>query len=161
MIYKTLVLTGLRKGELASITVGQCVLDSDPPCLILSAADAKNREGSTIPLRADLADDLRQWLDDKATAVLDAAREAPAVQFDSKHQKHGKRNASDSTGREGQNCLPLTRLPFGLPADTRLFNLPRIWLGCWNKTFCAGSTSGRTRPGGLTHALRSSFLEPP
>ena len=29
LIYKTLVLTGLRKGELASITVGQVVLDAD------------------------------------------------------------------------------------------------------------------------------------
>ena len=31
LIYKTLVLTGLRKGELASITVGQVVLDADRP----------------------------------------------------------------------------------------------------------------------------------
>ncbi len=66
LIYKTLVLTGLRKGELASITVGQLVLDADPPSLVLDAADEKNREGSTIPLRADLAADLRQWLADKA-----------------------------------------------------------------------------------------------
>ena len=84
LIYKTLALTGLRKGELASITVGQCVLDADPAYLVLEAADEKNREGSTIPLRADLADDLRQWLADKATAVQDAAREAPTVRFDSK-----------------------------------------------------------------------------
>ena len=59
LIYKTLVLTGLRKGELASLTVGQVVLDADPPFLVLDAADEKNREGSTIPLRADLAADLR------------------------------------------------------------------------------------------------------
>ena len=75
MIYKTLVLTGLRKGELASLTVGQLVLDADPPFLVLDAADEKNREGSTIPLRADLAADLRQWLADKARAVQDAARD--------------------------------------------------------------------------------------
>ena len=62
LIYKTLVLTGLRKGELASITVGQLVLDADPAFLVLDAADEKNRKGSTIPLRADLAADLRQWL---------------------------------------------------------------------------------------------------
>jgi len=54
LIYKTLVLTGLRKGELASITVGQVVLDAATPCLILNAADEKNREGSTHSLRADL-----------------------------------------------------------------------------------------------------------
>ena len=39
MIYKTLVLTGLRKGELASLTVGQLVFDANPPFLVLNAAD--------------------------------------------------------------------------------------------------------------------------
>ena len=84
LIYKTLVLTGLRKGELASITVGQCSLDAEPPYLILEAADEKNREGSTIPLRDDLADDLRLWIAEKATALREAAGEAPTVPFDSK-----------------------------------------------------------------------------
>ena len=69
LIYKTLVITGLRKGELASLTVGQLNLDADPPCLVLDAADEKNREGSTIPLRTDLAADLRQWLADKTKAA--------------------------------------------------------------------------------------------
>jgi len=68
LIYKTLVLTGLRRGELASLTVGQAVLDADPPFLVLNAADEKNREGSTLPLRADLAEDLRAWLAEKAAA---------------------------------------------------------------------------------------------
>ena len=66
LIYKTLVLTGLRQGELASLTVGQVVLDADPPYVVLDAADEKNRQGSTIPLRADLAADLREWLAAKA-----------------------------------------------------------------------------------------------
>ena len=64
LIYKTLVLTGLRKGELASITVGQLELDGPMPFMILDAADEKNRHGSTIPLRADLATDLSAWLSD-------------------------------------------------------------------------------------------------
>jgi integrase len=67
LIYKTLVLTGLRKGELASITVGQLDLDGPRPCLLLHAADEKNRQGSCIQLRSDLAADLRQWIDDKRT----------------------------------------------------------------------------------------------
>jgi len=64
LIYKTLVLTGLRKGELASLTVGQLELDGPMPFVELEAADEKNRQGSTIPLRADLANDLRLWLSD-------------------------------------------------------------------------------------------------
>ena len=58
LIYKTMVLTGLRKAELASITIGQVHLADSMPYLELAAADEKNREGSHIPLRGDLAADL-------------------------------------------------------------------------------------------------------
>ena len=34
------------------------------PFVTLNAADEKNRQGSTIPLRADLANDLKEWLSD-------------------------------------------------------------------------------------------------
>jgi len=69
LIYKTLILTGLRKGELASLTIGQLELDGPMPFVVLDAADEKNRQGSTIPLRADLANDLRQWLSDTPNAA--------------------------------------------------------------------------------------------
>lgn len=62
LIYKTLALTGLRKGELASITVGQFERDATGYYLILFAKDEKNRRGSTIPVRADLASELREWI---------------------------------------------------------------------------------------------------
>jgi len=100
LIYKTLVLTGLRKGELASLTVGQLVLDAAPAFLVLDAADEKNREGSTVPLRADLAADLRQWLADKAKAAQEATR-GPA-------------------GR----VLPMPTAGPALPADTLVFAVP-------------------------------------
>ena len=69
LIYKTLVLTGLRKGELASLTVGQLELDGPMPFVVLNAADEKNRQGSTIPLRHDLANDLRDWLSDAPSSA--------------------------------------------------------------------------------------------
>ncbi len=68
LIFKTLVLTGLRKGELASLTVGQLDLDAPMPFVELDAGDEKNRQGSTIPLRLDLANDLREWLSDTPNA---------------------------------------------------------------------------------------------
>ena len=71
MIYKTLVLTGLRKSELASITIGQCNL-GDQPTFKLKSADEKNRQGNTIPISKDLAADLSDWLKD-ITADLDMA----------------------------------------------------------------------------------------
>jgi integrase len=75
LIYKCLVLTGLRKGELTSITVGQVDLDGRVPCLVLHARDEKNRRGSEIPLRADLAADIRSWLADRITRAQHAARD--------------------------------------------------------------------------------------
>ena len=69
LIYKTLVLTGLRKGELASLTVGQLELDGATPYAVLNAADEKNRQGSSVPLRSDLAEDLRGWISDAPKAA--------------------------------------------------------------------------------------------
>ncbi len=74
LLYKVLVLTGLRKGELASITVGQCELAGATPCIALNAADEKNREGNTIPLRADLAADLSRHLAGRLEIAQAAAK---------------------------------------------------------------------------------------
>ncbi len=75
LIYKTFVTTGLRRGELASITAGQLSLNTDPPYLTLNAADEKNRQGNSIPLRADLADELRSWLAEKFESATQAFNE--------------------------------------------------------------------------------------
>ncbi|MBL9033101.1 MAG: tyrosine-type recombinase/integrase [Phycisphaerae bacterium] len=79
LIYKTLVLTGLREGELASITVGQVDLgggDARVPHIALNARDEKNRRGSEIPLRTDLAADIRSWLADRLAWAQQAASDA-------------------------------------------------------------------------------------
>lgn len=62
LIYKSLMMTGLRKGELASLTVGQLHLDGLAPFARLDAGDDKAGEEREIPLRDDLAADLREWL---------------------------------------------------------------------------------------------------
>ena len=76
LVYKTLVLTGLRRGELASLSVGSLVLDSPTPLLVLEAGDAKNRRLAEIPLRSDLAADLAEWVNDKREAF---SGRSPAV----------------------------------------------------------------------------------
>jgi site-specific recombinase XerD len=76
LIYKTYLLTGLRKGELASVTVAQVQLDGELPGIQLNAADEKNREGNFQPLRADLVADLREWLADKLARLQAEARQA-------------------------------------------------------------------------------------
>jgi integrase len=76
LICKTLVLSGLRKGELASITFGQVDLDGRVLFLVLNARDQENRRGSEIPLRADLEADIRSWLADRLKRAQQAARDA-------------------------------------------------------------------------------------
>jgi integrase len=65
LVYRTLVLTGLRRGELASLSVSSLVLDVPTPFAILAASDEKNGQGSEIPLRADLVAELREWIAEK------------------------------------------------------------------------------------------------
>ena len=69
LLYAVLVTTGLRKGELAALTVGDVLLDGPQPFVVLPGADAKNGQRATLPLRADVADELRAWIDEKAEAV--------------------------------------------------------------------------------------------
>ena len=77
LIYKTLTLTGLRKGELGSITIGQLDLRPDAgrtAYLQLHAIDAKSGSAADIPIRRDLADELHTWLSDRLIRQQNAAR---------------------------------------------------------------------------------------
>ncbi len=122
LIYKTLVLTGLRKGELASLTVGQLELDGAMPFVVLHAADEKNRQGSDVPLRSDLADDLRAWVMDKRAAYK-AAAQATAIPDDSEAADVLKFVTLDTTKRQGHSCQQVTPTT-EFPASTPLFNVP-------------------------------------
>jgi integrase len=129
LIYKTLVLTGLRKGELASLTVAHLRLDDVVPCITLDAADEKNREGNDIPLRDDLAADLRGWLADKLHRLQDEARQAGGT------------------------------IPARLPPDTRLFDVPDKLCKILNRDLrLAGIPKRDDRSRVLdVHALRHTF----
>jgi integrase len=65
LIFKIAVLTGLRRGEIESLTIGHLHLDEPLPFVSMKSQDTKNRQAVEIPLRGDLADDLRQWLEAK------------------------------------------------------------------------------------------------
>ena len=155
LIYKMLVLTGLRRGELASLTIGQLDLDADPAFLVLNAADEKNREGSTIPLRGDLAADLRQWLADKATARQDAARNAPTLRIDSQPVDPGKRATTRIRRREGRVCQGATTLP----RSERLFDIPTGLVRILDRDLKAAGIAKRDERGRTVdlHAMRHTF----
>ena len=135
------MLTGLRKNELASLTVAQLHLDDAVPFVALDAADEKNREGNDIPLRDDLATDLRDWLADKLHRLQEEARQAGAA------------------------------IPARLPPDTPLFDVPSQLVKILDRDLVAAGIARRVKVGdkwvidkrddrGRTidvHALRTTF----
>src|SRR5262245_37803711 len=141
LIYKTLVLTGLRKGELSSLTVAHLHLDDPVPFASLDAADEKNREGNGIALRDDLAADLRDWLADKLRRL-----QAEAV----------------------QSGAPI---PARLPPDTPLFDVPDRLVKIPDRDLVAAGIARRVKVNGKwvidkrddrgrtldVHALRHTF----
>ena len=79
LIYKTLVLTGIRSGELRSLNVGRVILDGTMPRIELNAADEKNGEGNHLPIHPDLADDLTAWIADTGKAADSLLFDLPAA----------------------------------------------------------------------------------
>jgi integrase len=135
LIYKTLVLTGLRKGELASLTAEQLHLDGPHPYAVLDAADEKNRQGNSIPIRSDLAADLRHWLAHKLTRLKEQAR-----------------------GGEGA-ILRMAGVPSRLSADTPVFKVPAGLVRILNRDLKLAGIPKRDERGRTidVHALRHSF----
>ena len=134
LIYKTLVLTGLRKGELASLTVGQLFLDGPQAFAELHAADEKNRQGSQIAIRDDLAADLRHWL-------------------------AGKLESPQSAMRGRGKILSMQPTLAKLPVATKLFTIPGQLVKILDRDLKAAGIAkaderGRTLD---VHALRHSF----
>ena len=73
LIYLTLLSTGLRKSELASITVNQFHDDPAGAFIKLHAGDEKNRNGALIPVRPDLAIQIRAWISETNPIPTDSA----------------------------------------------------------------------------------------
>ena len=63
LIYATLLYTGLRKNELASITFGQVDLNGKIPHIHLKADSAKSRKAAKLPLHPELLKQLKDWCD--------------------------------------------------------------------------------------------------
>ena len=77
LVYRVLLLTGLRRGELESLTVADARLDETPPYVRLKAASEKAGRGADVPLRGDLADELRAWVAEAGRAPGDRLLTVP------------------------------------------------------------------------------------
>ncbi len=132
LAYKLAVTTGLRRGELASLTVGQLNLDHDCPHFTLNAADEKNRQGNSIPLRSDVAEELREWLSSLRDRVAGSA-----------------------------NVLAFRRdaVPAELSASTPLLNVPKAFCKILDRDLKAAGIPKRDDRGRTVdvHALRHTF----
>jgi len=153
LVYKVLTLTGLRKSELASLTVGQAALDKPTPHLELLAKDEKAGRGARIPLRPDLAADLRVWLGERLQRVqLQARAEGNAIPV----------------------CLPATAPLLHLPGDAiRVFDrdlaaaaIPKtddrgrtVDIHAMRHTFGTHLSKGGVTPRTAQAALRHSTLD--
>ena len=130
LIYRTFIYTGLRKGELASLTVGDVYLDGETPRLHLSAKHSKSAQSAQIPLRQDLAEALENYL----------AEELRAYQ--------------ERTFLDGRSTYPTA-----LPSDRRLFSIPADFIRVFDRDLKAAGidktdTQGRTLD---VHCLRHTF----
>ncbi len=67
LIYKTLVLTGLRANELRTLECRDLSF-GDIPFIRLRHANEKNRKGASLAMRSDLAVDLRAWTKDRESS---------------------------------------------------------------------------------------------
>ena len=76
LLYKTMLSTGLRLNEVRSLTVGQAHLSGPKPYLELAAKDEKNRKGSKIPLRGDMAAEVALYLGERLKRAQGEAQAA-------------------------------------------------------------------------------------
>jgi len=129
LIYKTLVLTGLRKNELATLTVGQLDLTQGNSFLQLDAADEKSRQGNAVAIRDDLAEDLRRWIGDKLVKLQGVAKAASEP------------------------------IPMRVPGDTLLFDVPAGLLRILDRDLKAAGIPKRDDRGRTVdvHAMRTTF----
>jgi len=112
MLYRLALGTGFRAGELRSLTPESFALASDPPTVTVDAAYSKRRRQDVQPIRRDLAELLRGWLQGRPSgkrlfnalpdhtarmlrADLKAARAAWIAEAKSNDSERQRRESSD------------------------------------------------------------------
>lgn len=69
VFYLVALSTGLRRNELGSLTPESFRLDADPATVTVEGKWTKNRRTAVLPLRQDVAAELRAWLQGKPAGV--------------------------------------------------------------------------------------------
>jgi integrase len=69
MLYRVALGSGFRVSEIASLTPESFDLAGDPPTITVKAGYSKNRSEAVQPIRRDLAELLRAWLEEKPAGL--------------------------------------------------------------------------------------------
>jgi len=143
LLYKVMLSTGLRKNEIASVRLRDLDLDGERPALQLEARHEKNREGNCIPLRRDVAIDLKNWLAERAQQRQQATSKAVTLKFE-------KARKSKSVDLAPTNALKPDEFLFHVPTQlVRIFDADLKAAGIAKR-----DDRGRTLD---VHALRTTF----
>ena len=70
LLFSTALYTGLRAGELASLTTDSLDLNAETPTVVVAAAYSKHRREDRLPLHPDLVTALRPWVAGKPAGAL-------------------------------------------------------------------------------------------
>ena len=65
LLYLIACYTGFRRNEIGSVTPRSFDFESEPPTLTVEAKNSKRRRLDVIPLRADFAELVKQWMESK------------------------------------------------------------------------------------------------
>jgi integrase len=68
MLYRVAMETGLRRKELRSLSPNCIEFDSATPVIVVQATDTKNRKPTVQAIRRELAEELRQWVQEAEMA---------------------------------------------------------------------------------------------
>jgi len=101
MLYRVAVETGLRAGELRSLTRASFDLDAERPTVTVAAAYSKHRREDVVPLRKETAADVRAFLAAKTPAawVFHMPKACHVAKMLRKDLKAATIPAEDSAGR--------------------------------------------------------------
>lgn len=72
MLYRVAMETGLRRKELRTLTPASFNFDSETPTVFVEAGDSKNRRETLLPIRPELANELREWFQSSGVGPNDA-----------------------------------------------------------------------------------------
>lgn len=99
VVYLLAVYTGLRRGELGQLTVGDFVLDSPAPFVRVRSGTAKHPKVSNLRLRPELVDAIRSILPDNAKPVEIVCPSVPRVRTFQKDLAAAQIAFEDESGR--------------------------------------------------------------